>query len=443
MAISKVSYTKTPQAKADSFSLTESDFENADSSFLLDVMANDLGGNGKSLYSLDDGNDYLTDLLVKDGGGWETTLLGNQVRIVDGKVEFKLGQDANALNAHEQVTDSFMYAIQMGNGTLSFTTASLLIQGQNDAASMAGDSTGSVTEDGEDQVATGTLTVSDVDHGEAHAAADSGNTDNGAYSVDADGHWSFTVDNAAIQHLGAGKSVVDTFTVKSLDGTAEQVVSITIHGVNDAADITGDDEGDVAEDGQLTASGTLSVSDVDDDESGFLAASDEDLIGVYGTFSFDHETGDWTYTLDNAKAQSLTSAQGATETLTIRSIDGTEKVVTVNIAGADEPAPPVTPTDTPPEPQGAAAGKKNPINYGQNFVNGVYVIPDAAATLQKGETYMLTGQIDFVSSHYGDYLSNGVQDTFIEVKVKIGQDTHDATIILVGVSEFDPVTQLS
>ena len=442
MAISTVSYTKTPQAKADTFALTESNFENADSSFLLDVMANDLGGNGKSLYSLDDGNNVLKDLLVQDTGGWESTLLGNKIRIVNGKVEFQLGQDANALNAHEQVTDTFYYAIQMGNGTLSFTTASLTIQGENDAASMAGDSTGSVTEDGV-QVASGTLTVIDVDHGEAHTATDSGTTGNGAYSVDADGHWSFTVDNAAIQHLGAGKSVVDTFTVKSLDGTAEQEVSITIHGVNDAADITGDDEGDVAEDGQLTASGKLSVSDIDDGESGFLAASEDELTGVYGNFSFDNATGEWTYTLDNDKAQSLTSAQGATETLTIRSIDGTEKVVTVNIAGADEQTTPVTPTDTPPEPQGAAAGKKNPINYGQNFVNGVYVIPDAAATLENGETYMLTGQISYVSSHYGDYLGDTVTDTYIEVKVKIGQDTHNATIILVGVDQFDPATQLS
>lgn len=545
MAISPVSFTKTPQAKADDFnSLTESNFEGSSGSFLLDVMANDLGGGGKSLYSIDDGDGPPQELLIKDSGLWETTLGGNKIRIIDGKVEYQFEGDVNALNSHETFQDSFLYAIEMGKGAVSYTRVTLSIQGQNDAASMTGDTDGGVTEDG-DTTADGTLTVSDVDHGEAHAVAFTSTTDNGVFSVDQDGYWTYAADNGAIQHLAAGKTIIETFTVQSQDGTAHKDVTITITGVNDEASITGDitgsvtednatpatgtltvhdvdddeavavaasgtstkgsytvdaaghwsftannaalqhlgagktdtatftvssldgtahqdvtitftgvnDEasfggdtgGDVAEDGQLTASGTLSVTDVDDGEQGFQDASNDDLQGTYGTFTFNSTTGGWSYALNNGSTvvQGLTSgSQNITDTLTIRSLDGTEQVITVNIAGADEPAP-VTPTDTPPEPQGAAAGKKNPINYGQNFVNGVYVIKDAADTLQKGETYMLTGQITYVSSHYGDYKNDSVMDTYIDVKVKIGPDTHDATIILVGVSQFDPATQLS
>ena len=43
----------------------------------------------------------------------------------------------------------------------------------------------------------------------------------------------------AVQALNGGATLTDTFTVTTVDGTA-QVVTITIHGANDAAVITGD-----------------------------------------------------------------------------------------------------------------------------------------------------------------------------------------------------------
>ena len=62
-----VSFGNTPQANGDSFAATE------DSGVVyLNVMANDLGGNAKTLYSLDDGSSS-SDLLIQDTARIEST----------------------------------------------------------------------------------------------------------------------------------------------------------------------------------------------------------------------------------------------------------------------------------------------------------------------------------------------------------------------------------
>lgn len=325
----------------------------------------------------------------------------------------------------------------------------ITITGVNDEASITGDTTGAVTEDSEMTV-TGSLTVADVDDGQAHSVAASGAVTSGlitkgTYTVDADGHWSFSANNAALQHLGSGDTDTATFTVASADGTANQLVTITFTGVNDAATFGGDTEGNVAEDGTLTASGTVNVTDVDDGEQGFQDASDDDLQGTYGTFTFNSATGEWSYALsnDSTVVQDLNSgSQDITDTLTVHSLDGTEQVITVNIAGADEPTP-ATPTGTTPDPQSSSAGKKFPINYGQNFVNGFYVLENAADIVAKGEKFNLTGQISYAGTfHYGDYDGDQATDTYLDVTVTVGKTTHTETIILIGVDQFDPATQL-
>ena len=83
------------------------------------------------MYSIDNG-DALKDLLDQEPGlctRWETTADGNQIRINNGKIEFKLadGVDINKLAAGEQYEDSFTYAIQLGNGTISYATVKLNI----------------------------------------------------------------------------------------------------------------------------------------------------------------------------------------------------------------------------------------------------------------------------------------------------------------------------
>src|SRR6185369_16069854 len=99
------------------------------------------------------------------------------------------------------------------------------------------------------------------DHAQAVAATA---TAKGTYSVDANGTWHYALNNGAAQHLGAGVHDSDSFVVTSADGTATKTVNIDIVGVNDTASISGDDAGGVTEDGPLSDSGALTVSDVDD-----------------------------------------------------------------------------------------------------------------------------------------------------------------------------------
>ncbi|MDM5070215.1 VCBS domain-containing protein, partial [Aeromonas salmonicida] len=79
---------------------------------------------------------------------------------------------------------------------------------------------------------------------------------------------------------------VETFVVKSLDGT-EHTVTITIIGVNDGAVISGNDTGAVLEDEStptLTETGSLTVTDVDGaDEAKFVAGAGTPSAGALGS----------------------------------------------------------------------------------------------------------------------------------------------------------------
>src|SRR5260370_9648965 len=73
----------------------------------------------------------------------------------------------------------------------------------------------------------GVLTIADVDQGQSNFAVQAGTTGSnnyGTFTLAADGHWSYSADNTqtAIQQLGAGQSLTDSFTAVSSDGTASQ-----------------------------------------------------------------------------------------------------------------------------------------------------------------------------------------------------------------------------
>src|SRR5438105_3356203 len=88
----------------------------------------------------------------------------------------------------------------------------------------------------------------------------------------------------------------DTLTVKSVDGTATQVIDVTINGTNDGATISGTAAGTVTEDGKIGRAsrrerGKLSVADVDSGENHFKAVAAAALTGTYGSFTFNSATG--------------------------------------------------------------------------------------------------------------------------------------------------------
>jgi VCBS repeat-containing protein len=113
----------------------------------------------------------------------------------------------------------------------SYTT--ITITALNDAAIIDGDDTGAVTEDGT-LTASGTLTIDDPDGADAFQIQSGETTTYGTFSIDADGDWSYALNNAngAVQALNTGQTLTDTITVLAADGTEHDIV-VTINGANE------------------------------------------------------------------------------------------------------------------------------------------------------------------------------------------------------------------
>src|SRR6185369_2842246 len=191
------------------------------------------------------------------------------------------------------------------DGTLSASQPfTIAINGTNDAAVISGATHGTAIEAGGVAntahgalSATGILKSADVDDPTNTFAAVSTPTESahgfGTFTMTANGVWAYTIDqtNNVVQALNVGDTLTDTFTVTSIDGTA-QVVTITINGANDAAVISGATSGAVTEAGGVnngtlgtpTATGTLTASDVDNPANTFTAVGTATAsTGGYGT----------------------------------------------------------------------------------------------------------------------------------------------------------------
>ncbi|WP_027574894.1 VCBS domain-containing protein, partial [Bradyrhizobium sp. WSM1743] len=302
---STVSFGTTPQANTDIYSFTE----DASNILILNVLANDLGGAAKTLFSLDDGTSTSAstksyapaDLLVKDvayssdaagaAGTSDHSALGARIWIEsDGTVHYDKGDinaQLQALAVGETLTDTFTYAIQLGNGTLSWATVTLQFNGLNDTPTIVVNSTtangsfieaantaGSTTPDS----ATGTITFADADLHDTHSVSNSGpsfswsagsltsaqvsalaaasslnlvttdSTNSGTGTV----KWTYSAADETFDFLALGQTLTVTYTVAIDDGhggTVSQPVTVTVTGTNDQPIIVA---------GSTTASGTFS-----------------------------------------------------------------------------------------------------------------------------------------------------------------------------------------
>lgn len=193
-------------------------------------------------------------------------------------------------------------------------------------------------------------------------------TDIGVFHLDpATGKYYFVLDNDAqtVQELNAGETISRylEFTVSDgKGGVLNTWVTANIKGTNDQPELTvNQPDLGVAEDGTLTASGTVSVTDPDsggtkgesftfgitgnDMENtvqGQTPAMSSSMSGDYGTLSIDPATGKYTYTLDNDSqaVQELRTGETRTETfhVVVKDSQGAFdiKEVTVTIHGQDD-----------------------------------------------------------------------------------------------------------
>ncbi|WP_372898870.1 VCBS domain-containing protein, partial [Stieleria sp.] len=138
---------------------------------------------------------------------------------------------AQSLNAGDLVTDSF--TVQSIDRSATETVA-ITIEGLNDQAAISGVAGGQTNEDSLTNV-TARLLVTDNDDGENQFVPLANSAGNfGSFSMDASGDWTYVLDSSSVQAMSVNEVEADSFTVRSLDGTATETVVVTIDGKNDA-----------------------------------------------------------------------------------------------------------------------------------------------------------------------------------------------------------------
>ena len=386
------SFSNTPQAKDDSYIFTEQQLFAAPSIYnlstrtiSLNVMSNDLGGNAKSLYSIDDGGTgAMTDLLQSNvTTSWEQTADGNWIRINAGLIEYRIddgshtagsARDVDTLNQGETINDSFVYAIRMANGTLSEARVTISITGTNDGPVAHADTATT----GENQCVLVDVLANDTDVDIGHVFT--------LTSVDAlpAGQGTVTIQNNQLKfdpgtdfdHLaqGATATVIVHYTMSDEWGaTSTSTATITVTGVNDAP-VASDDTGAGNEDALITGTLAGDVTDVDDG-----ATQSFSVVGAPPAGFTLNPNGSWSLDATNTAYQHL--AQGAT----------TDVIVTYQVSdglgGTDTATLTITVTGVNDTPQVAAAltssADEGTSSYGLDLLDG-------ASDPDDGETATLT-----------------------------------------------------
>ncbi|WP_175558056.1 VCBS domain-containing protein [Roseibium suaedae] len=215
---------------------------------------------------------------------------------------------------------SLSYQVTDGHGGSVLQSASLTLVPVSDPAVIGGQDKGDVTEDHITGMyalsANGKLTISDPDAGEdkfvsytpyqmAYPTALGGNSRLTIYPW---GTWHYDGDNnlPQVQALKAGETLIDTVTVRSVDGTTH-TIEITIHGTNDRPVLTAA-TASATEDG-ATVTGQMHATDVDTgDTKAFSTGQPVDGFTM-------HADGSWSFDPSHAAYQHL--AAGQTEQVTI------------------------------------------------------------------------------------------------------------------------------
>ncbi len=335
-----------------------------------------------------------------------------------GAWSFKVANTATVQALAQGATKTLDYNVLVsdGKGGSVLQKLTVTITGSNDAPvvnTVATTATGSVTEDARQNSATGRVIATDADSGAvitfSQAAVTPDAADYGSFTVDATGKWRFAISNtsAKVQALKTGETETLTYTVTATDdhgAAATQQVTITIKGADDAAVIVNDTpKAVVTEDGTLTATGILTVTDKDAGQASFVAPTQ--LAGTYGTFTFNAADGHWSYALDNAatNVQTLGARDIVTDRLVVTSADGTSHTVTVTIKGAVEPAPVLAAVNLGADPSDTdSAGAANPAATTGDDITVGTGSGDVLSTLDGNDTAYGRAGADLISGGGND-----------------------------------------
>lgn len=275
-----------------------------------------------------------------------TGTLGS-VQFANGQFLYNTGGAFNGLAANQGATDAFTYTVTDAGGLSVTRTVNVAIRGANDTAQILDSIVPSVTEDLQVQngflLASGRELIVDPDQGEARFIAQSnalGSTGLGVFNLSEDGTWTYSIRNSDVQSLGAFGSVLDSITIRSVDGTASALLAVQVLGSNDAPQPGAAGAGEVVEaaaggagasdPGRPTASGQLLATDAD---SGDVLRWSGGATGTFGSLAVEAD-GHWTYTLNNAAAatEGLNAGQAAVETFTVQVRDARGATATQQVS---------------------------------------------------------------------------------------------------------------
>ena len=216
---------------------------------------------------------------------------------------YAFAPDNSAINALTATTTEGFGVSVSDSASTANQTFTVTINGVNDAAVISGAATGAVIEAGDAANAvaaagtargTGTLTDTDVDNApNTFAPVSSPQLSAGGYGVftmTADGVWTYTLTDAtgAVKALDVGETLIDTFTVITIDGTPK-VVMIVIHGANDEPIAYADvmpllhpSVANASQDAPVTIAASTAANDTDPDSGDHLAVVSVSGISASG-----------------------------------------------------------------------------------------------------------------------------------------------------------------
>ncbi|WP_345866318.1 retention module-containing protein [Shewanella algae] len=294
----------------------------------------------------------------------------------DGSYNYQINSAAQAVQAlaqGESLTEVFSYLLTDADGDTSVQTLTITITGTNDVPVIStpqpGEADGAVREAGQfddgsidpgTPGVSGQLSASDVDNGAVLIWSGSADSPLGSFSIDAaTGAWNYQLDNAAADGLLEGEIRTETFSVTVTDefgASAEQLVTITIIGTNDAPILSADSSGSITEDldvinGILSDSGSLSFTDVDIGDSHVVSSSYNGDVSWSGgaldqatqdalAAGFSADNSGWSYDIANSLVQFLAVGETITLSFTLTVTDAfgasDSQLVTLTINGTND-----------------------------------------------------------------------------------------------------------
>ncbi|MGS1006142.1 retention module-containing protein [Achromobacter anxifer] len=237
-----------PEAKPDTASVTEDKTLEATGNVITGTGADAVGADVTTVVGVAKGSANANKAIEGNVNAEVNGVYGKITIHADGTYTYTLNNTdprVNALGQGDKLSDVFSYTIRDSDGDFSTTTITITINGTNDVPVMTNDFR-SVTEDvnvtGGNLTVKGAVTITDPDAGQSTFDTATLKLTNSTHAggalgvivMKADGTYTYNVNNAAIQFLKAGESIVETYTVASADGSATSTITITINGVNDA-----------------------------------------------------------------------------------------------------------------------------------------------------------------------------------------------------------------